>query len=360
MKLTVAVKLQPAPEQAYALLSTLETANRAANQVSQTAWNAQTFGQYAIHKLTYHSVKDAFGLTAQVVVRLIAKVADAYKLDRRTRRLFRPHGSIAFDDRILRWRLDHSTVSIWTTAGRVTIPFVCGERQRAMLAARQGESDLVYREGEWYLFATVNVDEPPPGIVEEFLGVDLGIVNLATDSDGNTYSGATVEHIRKRYARARASLQQRGTKGAKKCLRRKAGREARFRAHTNHVISKELVTRAKDTKRGIALEDLTGIRSRTTVRHSQRARHSGWAFFQLRSFVAYKARLSGVPVVLVDPRNTSRTCSACGHCEKANRRSQAEFICCACGLTLNADWNASLNISRAAVNRLPELVALRG
>ena len=77
---------------------------------------------------------------------------------------------------------------------------------------------------------------------------------------------------------------------------------------------------------------------------SDRSRHAGWSFSQLRLFVEYKAKLAGVPVVTVDPRNTSRTCNACGHCEKANRKSQAEFCCKQCGHSENADLNAARNI----------------
>ncbi len=102
MKLTVAVKLQPTLEQAVALLRTLERANEMANYLSRAAWQSGTFGQYALHKLAYADVRAATGLTAQLVVRLIAKVADAYKLDHKRERRFRLHGSISYDDRILR------------------------------------------------------------------------------------------------------------------------------------------------------------------------------------------------------------------------------------------------------------------
>ncbi|NCC37325.1 MAG: transposase, partial [Chloroflexia bacterium] len=60
---------------------------------------------------------------------------------------------------------------------------------------------------------------------------------------------------------------------------------------------------------------------------------------------------AGVPVVAVDPRNTSRTCAVCGHCEKANRRSQAEFCCVVCGHTAPADVNAAINISNRAASQ---------
>ena len=184
--------------------------------------------------------------------------------------------------------------------------------------------------------------------------MDLGIVQLATDSDGQSFSGAHVKAARARYHLRRQRLQQVGTKNAKRRLRTNAGRERRFQKDTNHGISKALVHKAVVARKAIALEDLTGIRERVTVRREQRYERHSWAFFQLRAFLTYKAAWAGVPVHLVDPRNTSRTCSACGHGEKANRRSQAEFLCQRCGMTLNADHNAAINISRtywAAVNR---------
>jgi len=137
-----------------------------------------------------------------------------------------------------------------------------------------------------------------------------------------------------------------------RALRSVAGREARFKRCTNHVISKQIVGVAKGTKRAVALEDLKGIRTRTTVRHGQRDRASKWAYNQLRAFIEYKAKLAGVPVLLVDPRNTSRRCSVCGHTEKGNRPSRAVFRCRACGYSGDADLNGAENIRwRAEVNQ---------
>jgi IS605 OrfB family transposase len=181
------------------------------------------------------------------------------------------------------------------------------------------------------------------------LGLDLGIVTLATDSDGEAHSGEQVERKREWYARRRAALQAVGTKSAKRRLRQLSGRQRRFQRDTNHRISKRLVAKAERTKRAIALEELTHIRQRARARGpEQRARHSNWAFAQLRQFISYKARRAGVPVIAVDPRNTSRTCSACGQCKKANRRSQAEFCCVVCGHRAPADLNAAINIRNRA------------
>jgi IS605 OrfB family transposase len=338
----------------------LEQANAAANFASGIAWEQQTFGQFKLHQLAYRDIRMEFSLSAQVAVRVIAKVADGYQTDRKTQRTFRPHGSIAYDDRILRY-LPDDRVSIWTLAeqARQTIPYACGPKQRELLAHRMGETDLVYRDNTFYLNAVIEVEEPPLLATEDVLGIDLGIVNILADSDGETYSGGQVNGLRKRHAKLRARLQQKGSRACKRLLRKRSRKEKRFAAHVNHVISKQVVLKAERTNRGIALENLQGIRSRVRVRKSRRRQHHSWSFLQLRAFIQYKAKLSGVPVVLVDPRNTSRTCPACGLVDQANRVSQAIFSCVQCALAGPADTITAENIrvlGRAAVNR-PDLAA---
>lgn len=186
MKLTAQVKLLPNPDQAIALQRTLEIANEACNIISQKAWDTLSYRQFSLHHLTYQTIRDTFPLTAQVVVRCIAKVADAYKIDQKVMRVFRPHGAIAYDNRILSWKLDGSEVSIWTIAGRMRIPFVCGERQQELLVGKRGESDLCIREGVFYLFTSCEVKVPEPKPVTEALGIDLGIVNIAADTSPRT------------------------------------------------------------------------------------------------------------------------------------------------------------------------------
>ncbi|HEY2593156.1 MAG TPA: transposase, partial [Chloroflexota bacterium] len=167
---------------------------------------------------------------------------------------------------------------------------------------------------------------------------------IATDSDGRVYSGAQVTGLRHRHRRLRARLQKKGTHSARRLLTRRRRRERRFATHINHTLSKRIVAEAQGTGRGIALEALGGVRERVSVSRSQRATLHSWAFDQFRQFVAYKARLAGVPVIFVNPRNTSRTCPACGLVDKGNRPSQASFRCVGCGLAGHADTIAALNI----------------
>jgi predicted transposase len=140
------LKLTPTETQAEALLGTLKTANRACNWLSGQAWETKTFGQFALHKLAYERCRKQFGLAAQMTVRCMAKVADVYKLDRKARRRFKRYAAQPYDARIFRLCSD-TPLSLWTVHGRLTIPYQCGERQRALLAHRKDEVDLMYLKG---------------------------------------------------------------------------------------------------------------------------------------------------------------------------------------------------------------------
>jgi putative transposase len=344
VKLTIQLKLLPTPEQADALKRTLEQANAACDYISQVAWDTGMFSKFALQKVCYQDVRDTFGLAAQMVIRALAKVGDAYKRDRHVKRMFRPLSAFAYDDRILSFALPDSSVSIWTLNGRQAIPFVCGARQRALLATRAGESDLACVRGNWYLFATCDIDAPEPIDVEGVLGIDLGVTNIAVDSDGEIHSGSAIKHVRYRHRTLRRRLQRKRTLGSRRRLRALAGQEYRFATWVNHTLSKRMVAKAERTKRAIAVEDLRHIRTRVRARRSQRVTLHSWSFAQLQAFIAYKALGAGVPVHRVDPRNTSRTCPKCGHIAKGNRKTQAVFVCLSCGFAGLADRIAAENI----------------
>jgi putative transposase len=349
MKLIAAVKLKPSREQAKQLAATLERCNEAATWLAQIGHDAKCFRQFDLHKMAYAELRARYGLAAQVAVRTIAKVADAFKINRGTAPKFRKHAAQPYDERIFRFVDGGNAASIWTLDGRAVVPCVMGEHQRRLFAFQKGEVDLCLIRGKWFLAATCDIPETEEFRAEDWLGVDLGIVAIATDSDGTAYSGSQVEVVRANLARRRRGLQKCGTKAAKRRLKKLAGKQARFQKHTNHVISKALVTDAERTGRGLALENLKGIRSRVTATRDQRARLGNWGFGQLGSFVAYKAKMHGVPVAFVDPRNTSRECLACGCIDKRNRPDQATFRCIGCGHTANADFNAALNIRQRAI-----------
>jgi putative transposase len=360
MKLTIRLQVLPDTDQKAILLTTMEQFNDASSFAAKAGFEAGVFAQPSIHKLAYREIRERFGLSAQMAVRAIGKAVECFKRDKKVCPIFKPHGAVTYDQRILGFK-GVDRISLWTLAGRMLLPLAYGEYQGERFDRIKGQCDLVYRDGQFFLYATVDLPEAAPIEIKDFLGVDLGIANIATDSDGTAHSGRAVEAIRRKHNLQRKRLGKRNTKGAKKKLKRIAGKEAGFRKQENHCISKAIVKKAKDTGRGIAVEDLTGIRERLPVwAKDARNKLSGWSFAQLVGFLTYKAGLAGVPLVKVDPRNTSRTCAECGHCEKDNRKSQAKFLCVSCGHAANADQNAARNLRALALpKRAIELASLR-
>jgi IS605 OrfB family transposase len=294
VKQTVLVKLDPSPQQAVLLLQTLEAFNDACNYLAAVAFSLGSANKVQLQHEAYYTVRRRFRLPAQMAIRAIAKVCDAYKRDPSKRPTFRRHGAMVYDERILSWK-GEALVCLATLHGRAEVPVRCGEDQVERLKQRQGQCDLLYRNQTFFLAVTIDVPEAEAIQPKDVLGVDLGIVNIATDSDGVIHSAAHLLTLRRRHRR----------------LRR------------------------------------------------QRATFSAWAFAQLRAFILYKARAVGVPVIFVDPRNTSRTCPACGAIDRANRKSQSEFICVSCGCAGHADMFAAENIRRAAVSQ-PDVASLLG
>lgn len=355
MKTTLKIKLCPTEAQHALLKQTMIRFNEACNEIAKVAFEEQLASKFKLQKLLYYRIKKEFSLSAQMVVRAIAKVVEAYKRDKKKLCSFKPLGAVVYDQRIMAFK-GLEGVSLWTIDGRQTIPMILGGYQLDRIGRALGQADLALVGNTFYLLATVDTPEQPPLPPEDFLGVDLGIVRIAVDSDGATFSGEQVDKVRQKYASLRSRLQSADTasnrkRNARRHLKKLGKKEARFRRDVNHIVSKKLVKIAKDTSRGIALEDLKGIRERTSVWKDQRARHHGWSFFQLRQFITYKALISGVPVCIVDARDTSRTCPECGFVSKKNRPTQDLFLCRKCGHRDLADRVGALNIrSRAIVN----------
>jgi len=366
---TVCCKLAVDATADAALRQTQTAFNAAASYCATVAWEQGVTNKNKLHHLVYGPTRVHFGLGAQLACCARDKAAEAVRAvraaperrDKQTDQIipntcptFDADSSIRYDARTYRM-MSLDRVSLNTLTGRVIGQLVLGDFQRRYLydtTWKIGGAELIRRDGVWYLCITQSKAAPNPDEPTGYLGVDLGLVNLAADSDGETYSGTQVQAVRERRYKQRRRLQRANTRRARWRLREIARREHRFQKDVNHRISKVLIQKARTARKAIAVEELTHIRQRTTVRRAQRrARHS-WAFRQLHSFIAYKAQCEGVRVVYVDPRNTSRTCAVCGHCDKRNRPNQAHFHCLQCGHTAAADTNAAVNIARvAAVNQ---------
>jgi IS605 OrfB family transposase len=360
MKLTYKLKLLTKPEDSKELKSTLLLYSKICNFISKQAFENKTFKNFDLHNLCYYSVLLEFKQAkSQFVVRAIKTVTDSYsdKNKRNSLHIFKANCA-TYDSRILSFKFDKlgfPIASIWTISGkRKKISLHLNNYQLKLFSKFKHETDLVYNKSSktFFLNSPIEVEEPLVKKSVSFIGVDLGVVNIATTSDRKNYTSEKIEIRRKQLLELRSRLQSKGTKSAKHHLQKLSKKEKRFRKDINHQISKELVKIAKGTSQGIALEKLKGIREKTTVRKAERARHSSWSFYQLQNFIKYKSKLNGVEVKFVNPKDTSRECSKCGFTDKENRKDQEHFECLKCGFKDHADINAAVNIARrASVNK---------
>jgi len=342
MQITVTVKLKTSSDTASALVQTLRRCNAACDRISQVAFQSRIFRKYDLHGQVYHSMRAETELAAGHVVCAIAKVANAYKLDTHTLRTFQPLGAIELNKDTITWKVEEQTVTLNSVEGRVKLPFLCSAAHKKLLRGKRGQADLLLRDGQFYLCVAVTVTEAEPFTPEGVIGVDLGIVNVAADSEGNRYTGESIRKTRKKYRALRQELQAKKTRSARKRMAKRRKKESRFVRDVNHYISKTLVSMAHHRKKALALEMLNGIRERgNRLNRAMRTELNHWAFHQLKCFLAYKCKRAGVPLLELDARYSSQQCSRCAHTERANRTSQAGFCCCHCCFQDHADINAA-------------------
>jgi putative transposase len=342
---TICCRLLTTSAIADALQETSERFSDACNHVLKIAIQEKTHNAIKLHKLCYSQVRELFGLSANLAVRSIRRVVSCMtklKGKRKAPKEFKPK-SIDYDARIFSYRERDETVSLTTTKGRVRIPMILGDRQRSFLKGQTPTSaTVINKAGVWYIHIVAEFEvDPTSG--DGVMGVDLGINNIATTSTGLRIEGKTRQDFKQTRAKVRASLQYKGTQGAKKVLKKLSGYENRRIKHENHVLSRQLVEEAKRHNCGIIrMEQLKDIRTRTKTWNKHLNRMvAGWSFYQLQQFVQYKAAAFGITVEFVNPAYTSQTCH---QCLNLGSRKGERFNCLTCG-EQHADVNASHLIS---------------
>lgn len=187
---------------------------------------------------------------------------------------------------------------------------------------------------------------------EHLIGIDRGLRFLVTtyDEEGKTgfVSGSDIMKKRDKFQAVRAELQSRGTKSAKRVLKRLAGRENRWMTDVNHQISKTLV-RSYGENTLFVIEDLTEVSfSEENLKNRSADGRYGlrsWSFYQLEQFLIYKANEAGAKVIKVPANYTSQRCPACGRIHKENRNHDThEYVCDVCGYRSNDDRIGAMNL----------------
>jgi putative transposase len=354
MQRTVRLQLNPTIEQTEILLDTMKQYSECFNVVSRLGFEKHIKNGVTLHKETYYPLRKLFPeLPSQLVCASRVKATEAIKsaltLQKKGKKVSCPTGQhvpIRYDARTYRMLSDR--VSLASISGRQVVSFRMNQHAERWMNRATGfdSADLVYRKGRFFLHVVLTIPDVefiPNG---KAVGVDLGLNRPAVCSNKTFHGKKRWKEVDRRYFRLKRKLQSKGTKSAKKHLKRLSGKVNRFRLDCDHVISRRIVE-SVEPGTTIVVENLVDIRKRTKQRgrESRRRMHS-WSFAQLRGFLEYKAEEKGCSVVGIDPRHTSQMCSRCGFVHRSNRSSQSVFKCRSCGYELNADLQASINIAR--------------
>lgn len=348
---TVKCKLQVDKAMAKILCETLKRFANCCNDILAISKEHKTSNKVKLQHLCYYDLKAKYELQANLVIRAIARVAGALKGNRPPKQ-FKPT-SMSLDARTFRFIEVKEEVSISSHAGRKHIKLAIGNFQRGLLKGQQPKSaQLFYQSNKKAFYINIQLEKevtvPSRG---NPVGIDRGLYNIATTSNGQNFPGRQAMHTRMRYAKLRQQLQAKGTKSAKRRLKQLSGKESRWMKDVNHRVSKSIVDNCKPGDM-IVLEDLTHIRDRIRAARKQRQQLHSWSFYQLQIFIEYKANERGIPVVYIDPKYTSQRCSRCG---EIGIRKNHIFCCPYCDHLNNADFNAAYNIQRASLASLDGL-----
>ena len=353
---TLRLPLVLSGEQFSVLAPVFDLYNRAWGEVVLWCNQNKSVNRVRLQKELYHQLRGTYPeLPSQYVAVLLREGASAVKSWNSNNpkrkwglKAVRRRKTLSLDARLFSVRGALLTVStrVKTPRLRLLLPetptwFTQRYPQGKLTAAKLG----VTRSGKPYINLIYRVPQPTQTPTGETLGVDRGLYKIAVTSKGGEYTSNQVRAVRRKYQHNRATLQQKGTRSAKRRLKAMSGREKRFMSDVNHCVSKQLVHTPNIGR--IVLENLTGIR-RNKRNKTTRKWLGQWAFHQLEHYITYKAHQQGIEVVLVDPAYTSQRCSACGYTAK-NNRCKGTFACRSCGFIANADVNAAINIRNKAL-----------
>ena len=359
---------------------TMEQYRLACNYVSEYLFNNNfPLNKNEVQKVIYNTIREKFNLKSQMTISCIRSVIARYKTvktqmarrpykyqDQNTGEWYREvrdlnwlHKPISFNrpqvdlQRNRDWSyLSSGQLSINTLDGRVKVEPICrGFNQYLDGTWKFGLAKLLKSSGKWYLYisATKEVTNFDKQTVKHVVGIDRGLRFLATsyDEQGKTafFDGQAIMRKRAKYQKLRATLQAKGTKSAKRRLKKLSGRENRWISDVNHYLSKTLVQKY-GANTLFVLENLNGVSfERTDLPKALRNQNKSWAFYQLEQFLTHKAHLHNSEVVEVSAKYTSQRCPKCGVIKKDNRNHEKhEYHCDNCSYRSNDDRIGAMNI----------------
>jgi putative transposase len=338
MRRTIKIKVDFPKEN---LLMIMKTCSQVFNAHIDWAFEKHNYSKQKAHNGLYNKLRNEYPKLPSGLLQSVRDTAlEAVKVNKFK---FKPHKSetsgIRFDKRCASIRGNLLSISTLDKRARTLIS-VPKHFQEIFNSWKFTGLQLTFHKQTQQFFACLNYEKDNPELVTgEALGIDRGLKNIISCSNGFEVSGKNRNRIKRQRAFQRKTLQAKGTRSAKHRKRCLGGREKRFSLNENHVIANEIVNLPYQH---FILEKLSKMNKK---KHGKRFNRkiSNWSYYQLEMLLIYKAESLGKSVEYVDPRFTSQRCNSCGYISRKNRNG-SKFECDVCGHSDGADINAAKNI----------------
>ncbi|MGC9310111.1 MAG: RNA-guided endonuclease InsQ/TnpB family protein, partial [Candidatus Aenigmatarchaeota archaeon] len=323
------------------LVKTIEEFNNVCNFCLKRGFTLKTYNKLKLHKATYKRARRFSKLQSSLVQCARDQASDMLKREKlKNLPIKKQYSSIRYNQRTFSFNPKTRVLSLSSIAGRKKITLKIPAYFEKYPLEKVVALTLSLRDGLLNLRMIVELTTPEKLQVNSVLGIDRGIINPVVTSNNLFFNSRQIRTVKGRYRYLKSQLQKKGTPSAKRHLKRVSGKEKRFVANVNHLLSKKVVNMDYEA---FALESLTVKKQKKLGKRFNKALGS-WSYGQFQRFLEYKAETLGKTVVYIDPRYTSQCCSNCGDITKSNRNGNT-YKCRKCRTELNADLNASRNIA---------------
>lgn len=334
------------------LKSILEMHKIVFNFASNLQFNESKNSLVILHSKVYHNIRKQYpSIPSQVVIKAEQECLSSYKTTKSNKhKLKKPIEkkslSMRLDKRLYSKNKDDKySIRITSAAGRQSYKFVVYHKLKELLDKHEYADPLIY-ENDGKLFISFCFDTKPKDKIKQklALGVDIGIRRSVALSDGRIVIDRKFNGDKRKLRHLKDSLKSKGSKSARRHLRKLRHKEANKNKNQTHLIANEVLRTSADT---IVLENLKGIKAKKHKYQNKRS-ISQVPMFELRRVISYKAENQGKTVLLVSPSYTSQRDSVTGKIE--GERRGCRFYS-KNGLIYDADINAAINIAK--ISKLP-------
>lgn len=320
-----------------------------------------------VHAATYHKIrKEKPEIPSQVILRGTRSARSAYKSAKSNKHCIdvpceKKNLSIRLDKRIYKWNGRKIQITVADSRKRVEVELQLFSKTKELFDKYETSDPLIFlRKGRLFLAVTFKTEAPNVIDNSNCVGIDMGIKNILSVSDGRIYSSKQLLKRKREVKFLNNKLYSKKTKSSRRHARKRGKKERNFSKNFCHKLANEFL---KETvSKTLVFEDLKDLKLSTAKKNKKKGKLGNFINSKvasvpislLREIITYKSKRLGFSIVLVDPAFTSQIDFRTGKC--SGKRHKGAYYTHD-NKVLHSDLNASCNIAQRA--KIPHFLSQR-